>query len=61
MFNLIGIAQRTLREHGLDEQGRELWTRINNEAQNYYEALNIIGEYVNIVGPDDMREMEMDL
>ena len=32
------------------------------QAQNYSEALNIIGEYVNITGPEEAQDegMEMD-
>lgn len=58
IFNLIGLAQRTLHEHGLDEQANELWTRINSEAEDYNQALSIIGEYVNITGPEGHEESE---
>ena len=58
IFNLIGIAQRTLRANGMDEQAKEMFTRINAEAHDYYHALNIIGEYVNITGPEESMDME---
>lgn len=34
--------------------------RITNGAGSYYEALNIIGEYVNITGPNDDEDMGED-
>lgn len=56
IFNLMGIASRTLREHGMIEQSKEMTKRITDSAQSYYDALNIIGEYVNITSVDDMNE-----
>ncbi len=53
VFNLIGIAQKTLRENRMDEEAEELFARINSEAGNYGQALCIIGEYVNITGPKE--------
>lgn len=58
IFNLMGIAARTLRENGLYEQSKEMTKRITDSAQSYDEALNIIGEYVNITSADDMDEDE---
>ncbi len=68
IFNLMGIASRTLREHGMGEQAKEMAERIR-AGGSYDEALNIIGEYVNITsaeendaGMDDMPDnfnMEM--
>lgn len=47
IFNLIGIASRTLREHGMKEQAKEMSDRVFASG-SYGEALCIIGEYVNI-------------
>ena len=58
IFNLMGIAARTLRENGLYAQSKEMTKRITDSAQSYDEALNIIGEYVNITSADDMDEDE---
>ena len=56
IFNLIGIAARTLRSNGMDEQAKEMQQRITGGGcQNYYEALNIIGEYVNITSRDEQQ------
>lgn len=63
IFNLMGIASRTLRNAGLQDQAEQMRQRImNGDCQSYDEALNIIGEYVNITGPqeqDDGMEMLM--
>ncbi len=54
IFNLLGLAARTLRKHGLDSQADEMRDRImGGECHDYYEALNIIGDYVNITGPEE--------
>ncbi len=47
IFNLVGIASRTLRKHGLKDQAKEMSDRVFSSG-SYHEALNIIGEYVNI-------------
>ena len=47
--SLIGIAARTLRQNGLDEQAKEMQERImGGKCGSYYSALNVIGEYVRI-------------
>ena len=56
IFNLMGIASRTLRENGMAEQAKEMTKRITEGAQSYNEALCIIGEYVNITSVDDVDE-----
>ncbi len=52
IFNLVGIASRTLREHGQREQAMELTRRVF-ASDSYGKALSIIGEYVNITSVDD--------
>lgn len=47
VFNLMGIASRTLKEHGLQDQAKEMRERIT-QSGSYDEALCILGEYVNI-------------
>ena len=56
IFNLMGIATRTLCEYGMADQAKEMTNRIHSDAKSYYEALNIIGEYVNITSIDDVDE-----
>lgn len=51
IFNLAGIAARTLRENGMKEQAEEMKERVCS-SHSYEEALCIIGEYVNITSGD---------
>ena len=52
IFNLMGIASRTLKQHGMAEQATEMCNRIY-ESGSYYEALGIIMEYVNVTSADE--------
>lgn len=52
IFNLMGLASRTLKNNGMKEQASEMCDRVTH-SNSYYEALNIIGEYVNITGDDE--------
>ena len=55
----MGIAARTLRENGLDDQAREMRERImDGDCQSYEAALNVIGEYVNIT---EAQEQDMSM
>ena len=54
IFNLVGIAARTLREAGLRNQAKELTHHIfSGECHSYGEALCLIGEYVTITDIGD--------
>lgn len=57
IFNLIGIAARTLRRNGMAEQAIEMCDRINASG-SYDKALGIIGEYVNITGDNEAENIE---
>lgn len=57
IFNLMGIASRTLRQNGMADEAVEMRDRIRVSG-SYDEALCIIGEYVNITGGDDLDECE---
>ncbi len=57
IFNLMGIASRTLRQNGMAEQAVEMRDRICASG-SYGEALCIIGDYVNITGDADLDECE---
>lgn len=49
IFNLMGIAARTLRENGMADQAKEMIQRITGgDCRSYTAALCIIGEYVQI-------------
>lgn len=64
IFNLMGIASKTLKRNGMPEEAKEMCERITSSA-SYGEALSIIDEYVEITSIDDEQtededfEMEM--
>lgn len=58
IFNLAGLAARTLREHGMREQAEEMKERVCS-SHSYEEALCIIGEYVNITSGDERNFADM--
>lgn len=60
IFNLMGIAGRTLRENGLEDQAKEMFNRIA-QCQSYDSALNIISDYVNIVPKEQAENMDMEM
>ena len=47
VFNLIGIASRCLKRAGQPEKAKEMGEKIRG-AGSYDEALNIIGQYVDV-------------
>ena len=47
IFNLCGIASRTLKRNNMYAEADEMWKRVQT-AKNNDEALMIIGEYVDI-------------
>lgn len=55
IFNLMGIASKTLRKHGMADEAQEMCTRIR-ASDDYYKALAIISEYVNITSTDGIGE-----
>ena len=59
IFNLVGIASRTLKRNGLSAEANEMISKVYKSG-SYEEALGIIGEYVNITSVDDPDE-DMDL
>ena len=48
IFNLMGIASRTLRHHSMLEEAAEMRGRVMSSG-SYDEALCIIAEYVEVV------------
>ena len=60
IFNLMGIASRTLKENGMSEQAREMRQRIT-QCQSYDSALCIIADYVNITEKEQREDMSMEM
>ena len=59
IFNLLGIASHTLKQNGMAGEAKGMCSRVTSSG-SYCEALNIIGEYVNITDgseqSDDINE-----
>lgn len=47
IFNLMGIAARTLKTEGLEDKAKEMIGKVT-ESKSYDEALRIIMEYVEV-------------
>ena len=52
IFNLLGIAKRTLIDNDMVAESKEMCSRIY-KCGSYSEALNVLGEYVNITSIDE--------
>lgn len=57
IFNLVGIASRTLKQNGMHEESKEMYNRVFS-SNSYEDALNIIGEYVEITDEAGLAEDE---
>ena len=60
IFNLMGIASRTLKRNGMSNESKEMCSRITSSG-SYYEALNVIGEYIEITSIDDEQTEDEDM
>ena len=60
IFNLMGIASKTLKRNGMYDEAKEMCSRITSSG-SYYEALNVIGEYVEITSTDDEQTEDEDM
>ena len=58
IFNLMGIASRTLKTNGMSEEAKEMVEKITSTAKSYDEALCIIADYVDITGENEEEDME---
>ena len=55
IFNLLGIASHTLKQNGMADEAKEMCSRVTSSG-SYCEALNIIGEYVNITDSSEQSD-----
>lgn len=55
IFNLLGIASRTLKQNSMADEAKEMCCRVTS-SESYCEALNIIGEYVNITDGSEQSD-----
>ena len=57
IFNLMGLASRTLRQNGMADEAKEMQNRImGGDCHSYEEALGIISEYVETELSVDIAE-----
>ena len=59
IYNLLGIASKTLQRNGMKEEAREMCEKIR-QSGSYSEALCILGDYVNITSVDDEESEDED-
>lgn len=59
IFNLMGIASRTLKRNGMNEQAKEMCDKITNSG-SYDEALSIISDYVEITTTEELEDEEFE-
>ena len=60
IFNLMGIASHTLKQNGMADEAKEMCSRVTSSG-SYCEALNIIGDYVNITdGSEQSNDIDED-
>ena len=57
IFNLMGIASRTLKRNGMYEQAKEMCDKITSSG-SYDEALAIISDYVEITSTEESENEE---
>lgn len=55
IFNLMGIASHTLKQNGMADEAKEMCSRVTSSG-SYCEALNIIGEYVDITDSSEQSD-----
>ena len=57
IFNLLGIASRTLKRNNMQSEAKEMQSRVLSSG-SYADALCIIGDYVNITSVDDEESQD---
>ena len=55
VFSILGMASRTLKQNGMADEAKEMCSRVTSSG-SYCEALNIIGEYVNITDGSEQSD-----
>ena len=55
IFNLLGIASRTLKNNGMADEAKEMYDRVTS-SESYNDALCIITEYIEPCKEEDMQE-----
>lgn len=55
IFNILGIASRTLKDNGMAEEAAEMYNRVTSSG-SYNEALYIITDYIEPCREEDMQD-----
>ena len=55
IFNILGIASRTLKDNGMAEEAAEMYNRVTSSG-SYEEALGIITEYITPCSEEELEE-----
>ena len=58
IYNLMGIASKTFKRNGMQEEASEMINRITTNAKSYDEALMIISDYVEITSKEEIEDEE---
>ena len=58
VFNLMGIASKTLKRNGQYDESKEMIEKITTTAKSYEEALCIISDYVEITSEEELYDEE---
>lgn len=58
IFNLMGIASKTLKRNGQYDESKEMIEKITTTAKSYEEALCIISDYVEITSEEELYDEE---
>ena len=59
IFNLLGIAKRTLIDNGMVAESKEMCSRVY-QCGSYSEALNVLDDYVNITSVDEDTDEDVE-
>ena len=55
IFNILGIASRTLKDNGMTEEATEMYNRVTSSG-SYEEALCIITDYITPCCQEELDE-----
>lgn len=55
IFNILGIASRTLKENDMADEAQEMYSRVTSSG-SYEEALGIITEYITPCCQEELDE-----
>lgn len=58
IFNLMGIASKTLKRNGQYDESKEMIEKITTTAKSYEETLCIISDYVEITIEEELYDEE---